>query len=272
MGQERECTCFSLNSSDYDYVAAEWFQECLFTRSEVLSFRVGMLSLLFWILCQLPQIMRNFRTKSVEGLATFLILQWFCGDVMNFVGSILTRQLSFQKLSAAVFVSMDITMMLQKLYYSKVKLAKVSVSSSSTQPLLIAFAMIMIPALTEAQVEESISMIQSCEPYHEMSPFSLTLGSVLGSLASCMYVGSRFSQISKNRQRQSTEGIAPSMFMFAVLGNLTYSIGIILRQDHIVKASPWLAGSLACMSLDIFILSQTYRYSKSANELSASVT
>ena len=271
-----ECTCLATleDHSSYDVLVARYFQECIYTPIERASFYVGMSSLLFWVMCQLPQFVTNYRNKSADALAALLLIQWLCGDITNLLGSILTKQLAFQKLSALLFVMMDVAMISQKFIYAKggrwpTRTIEVS---GSTQPLLIAtVALICLPSMAAAVVQaepwidtDSFRMIPSCEPPNDASEGTIVLGNVLGWISSCFYVGSRVAQITKNYQRQSTEGVAPTMFVFAIFGNLTYSLGILLRWERVGKATPWLTGSLMCLSMDIFIVTQSYVYSRRA--------
>jgi len=263
------CTCHSLEFESFDKPVAYWFQECLFEWQERASFYIGMTSLLFWIMCQLPQFIKNYHAKSTEGLAALLLIQWLFGDTTNLIVSVLNRQLAFQKLSAALFVCMDVTMLLQKLIYLKNgPIDKRTIVVGNAQPLLVvALAMLLLSESAHASLsripdeeEQQVWVIPSCEPNSTVSDSALFAGNVLGWVSSCFYVGSRVAQIRKNWQRQSTEGVASTMFMFAIMGNLTYSAGIMLRPDRVMSAMPWLVGSLTCMGMDIFIVSQSYYY------------
>lgn len=48
---------------------------------------------------------------------------------------------------------------------------------------------------------------------------------MVGWVSSAFYVGSRVSQIVKNTQRRSAEGLSMSMFMAAIVANLLYGAG-----------------------------------------------
>lgn len=259
------CQCFSLEHIYFDPIAARGFQECLFTWNERASFYVGMLSLVFWVLCQMPQFVTNYRNKSADALAPMLLAQWLLGDTLNLLGAVLTHQLAFQRISAALFVTMDLMMIAQKLYYSRRNLTQIS-TPSSTQPLLFIAMILAMTSLPQAAAHEKplvlmeLNLIESCEEELNISHSKLIMGNILGWTSTVFYVGSRLPQIMKNRRRKSTEGISDSMFVFAVLGNFTYSGGILLRNDHVVRSIPWLLGSLACMTLDITLVAQVWYY------------
>ncbi|KAJ3118513.1 hypothetical protein HDU96_000929 [Phlyctochytrium bullatum] len=60
----------------------------------------------------------NFKRKSVEGLSVGLILTWTFGDVCNLSGAILTNQLRTQVFVAAYFVSVDVVLCIQYVWYT----------------------------------------------------------------------------------------------------------------------------------------------------------
>ena len=88
------------------------------------------------------------------------------------------------------------------------------------------------------------------------------LGVILGWVSAAVYLTSRLPQIAKNCKRRSVEGLSVMMFTCAVLGNLTYSLGIFLRStepDKLREAAPWLLGSVGTLAMDFFILMQVRR-------------
>lgn len=87
-----------------------------------------------------------------------------------------------------------------------------------------------------------------------------TAGSVLGYASSLLYLGSRVSQIYKNWSRHSVEGLAMSMFLFAILANSCYGASILLRTytwAQLASSLPWLIGSLGTVALDATIFLQS---------------
>lgn len=86
----------------------------------------GAASILCWLLAQVPQLVHNYRTKSVDGLALPFLVSWLLGDATNLLGCILTHQLAFQRNLAAYFCFVDLGLTLQYLFYAR----KASKSSS----------------------------------------------------------------------------------------------------------------------------------------------
>ncbi|KAH9307853.1 hypothetical protein KI387_035764, partial [Taxus chinensis] len=84
---------------------------------------------------------------------------------------------------------------------------------------------------------------------------SSQLGTWLGWLMTAIYMGGRLPQIHLNIKRGTVEGLDPFMFMFAVLGNVTYVGSIIVRTLEWKKLQPnmpWLVDAAACILLDLF--------------------
>lgn len=89
---------------------------------EALSNFTGTGSLIVWIFAQSPfvlcvwsiltnrQIYQNYATKSVEGLSFVFLLQWTIGDLTNFFGAFLTKQLPIQVVIAAYMLTVDLTL------------------------------------------------------------------------------------------------------------------------------------------------------------------
>lgn len=96
------------------------------------------------------------------------------------------------------------------------------------------------------------------------------LGEVFGWIMACIYMGGRLPQIWLNIQRGTVEGLNPLMFVFALLGNITYVGSILVRSMDWAQLKPnlaWLVDAGVCVLLDIFILCQfVYYYSKAKVE------
>jgi solute carrier family 66 (lysosomal lysine-arginine transporter), member 1 len=61
----------------------------------------------FWLVCQLPQFIKNCRRRSVEALSFCFLMEWLGGDILNFAGSLLSGVLPTQIWLAGWFVVMD---------------------------------------------------------------------------------------------------------------------------------------------------------------------
>jgi len=84
----------------------------------------------------------------------------------------------------------------------------------------------------------------------------------IGWTSAILYLGSRFPQILKNCKTRC-EGLAPGLFFFAILGNATYALSIIVvstEQSYLIRNASWLAGSTVTICLDLCVLCQFFYY------------
>lgn len=90
------------------------------------------------------------------------------------------------------------------------------------------------------------------------------LGLVLGYISAASYLCARIPQIIKNYQQKSCEGLALLFFLLSLTGNFTYGISLVAysqESDYLLKALPWLLGSLGTIAEDSLIFVQFRLYS-----------
>ncbi|KAI1392393.1 PQ-loop-domain-containing protein [Hypoxylon trugodes] len=110
------------------------------------------------------------------------------------------------------------------------------------------------------------------EPSAE-SPVAV-LGLVLGYASAVCYLCARLPQIAKNYREKSCEGLALLFFLLSLTGNLTYGLSVFSYSPepaYIIKAIPWLLGSLGTIVEDCIIFYQFRIYSKSPQSKSNGV-
>ena len=94
--------------------------------------------------------------------------------------------------------------------------------------------------------------------------WEVAFGRAVGYVSALFYLGSRVSQILKNRKRKSCEGLSLSMFATAAVANVLYGLAIIVRAHGslslLLESTPWLLGSLGTVALDSTILAQSRWY------------
>ncbi|KAI0018092.1 PQ-loop-domain-containing protein [Xylariomycetidae sp. FL0641] len=94
-------------------------------------------------------------------------------------------------------------------------------------------------------------------------------GMVLGYASALCYLCARIPQIVKNHKEKSCEGLALLFFLFSLTGNLTYGLSVFAYSqdaDYLIKAVPWLLGSLGTIVEDCIIFYQFRLYSTPAKE------
>ena len=94
------------------------FNTCVPTNLALISSGLGLCSIIAWLFAQLPQIYKNYQLESAAGLSIFFLAEWLLGDLTNLLGAFLTKQASWQVILAAYYVSVDICLLSQYLWYS----------------------------------------------------------------------------------------------------------------------------------------------------------
>ncbi|KAF0474738.1 PQ-loop-domain-containing protein [Gigaspora margarita] len=93
------------------------FGACVYGKQEMTSILFGYLSIICWLNAQFPQLLKNYRNKSVDGLSLPFMVNWLLGDITNLLGCILTNQLPFQTYLATYFCIVDLALFYQYFYY-----------------------------------------------------------------------------------------------------------------------------------------------------------
>ncbi|PHH84468.1 hypothetical protein CDD83_1898 [Cordyceps sp. RAO-2017] len=97
----------------------------------------------------------------------------------------------------------------------------------------------------------------------ERSHSRVVAGLVLGYASAACYLCARIPQIVKNYREKSCEGLSLLFFMLSLTGNLTYGVSLIAYsqgKDYLLKALPWLLGSLGTIVEDATIFVQFRLY------------
>ncbi|KAL2122209.1 hypothetical protein VTJ04DRAFT_2664 [Mycothermus thermophilus] len=90
------------------------------------------------------------------------------------------------------------------------------------------------------------------------------IGIVLGYASAVCYLCARIPQIIKNYREKSCEGLALLFFLLSLTGNSTYGASVLAysqEPDYLLRALPWLLGSLGTMVEDCIIFVQFRIYS-----------
>ncbi|KMZ59177.1 hypothetical protein ZOSMA_6G01080 [Zostera marina] len=96
-----------------------YFHDCLCSSKDDFSFLLGMVSLLFWTVAEIPQIVTNFRNKSGHGVSFGLLFTWVIGDIFNLLGCMLEPvTLPTQLYTALLYTTVTTILVLQTLYYA----------------------------------------------------------------------------------------------------------------------------------------------------------
>ncbi|CAK6965199.1 lysosomal amino acid transporter 1 homolog [Scomber scombrus] len=228
-------------------------EECVDNVWEYCSVVIGLISMFCFLLSFLPQVYESYRNGKVEEAMSFGFLFFlFSGDLTSFAGCYLT----------------NLILISQFLYY------KIKNSSSRKSPVLKWLCFMWCGAATLVLLTLPKFIIDNSTTLDTQSPATSKsveiTGYTCGYLASVFYLSSRFPQLYKNFQRQSTEGTSYLLFALAMMGNGTYGLSVIVvlpalrgsKQTFIIKHLAWLIGSLGVLILDFFVTAQFIIYKK----------
>mmetsp|Transcript_19725 Transcript_19725/g.33881 ORF Transcript_19725/g.33881 Transcript_19725/m.33881 type:complete len:303 (+) Transcript_19725:91-999(+) len=289
------CRCEPAEIDGQPYVrwAAEWFGDCLYTSRDYSSFIIGLSSIFFWLWCQMPQFFENWRNGNADALSPYFLLIWLLGDSANMIGAILTQQLPTQQVTAIYFVSCDIIMVVQYIYYyfkNHVNKERESIVSGNTygtakggnRANMFGLGLMTLTVASRAALSLGGSsapsaltgrvLLQSPEEPICGAPgpdWQVLLGTVIGWGSAVLYLTSRMPQIVKNYQRKSVEGLSLGMFLSAVMGNLTYASSIFVRNmdaQYLWDRFPWLLGSVGTFLFDFTVFCQFHYYRNHGNQ------
>lgn len=97
------------------------FDTCLPTPLTLTSTLFGILSIIAWLFAQLPQVFKNYKLQSASGLSIYFLAEWLLGDATNLIGALLTQQAAWQVIVASYYVTVDVALVYQYIWYSHVK-------------------------------------------------------------------------------------------------------------------------------------------------------
>ena len=98
------------------------FHTCVPTPLAFLSTSLGIFSIISWLFAQVPQIYKNYQIQSASGLSIYFLAEWLLGDLTNLLGALLTHQAAWQVVVAAYYVTVDIALVSQYIWYTHAKL------------------------------------------------------------------------------------------------------------------------------------------------------
>lgn len=237
-----------------DYV--EWiykyFNDCISTPREKVSFAIGSFSNILWLVCSVPQIYHNCRSRHVESFSPFYFILICTADVLSLIGGLIVKVNFTQVLTGFIYVALDITLLTQYAIYHKRAMNNEAAVDDINQELsptkqhdsdipIMGIAPLM-PILA-ASIDYSI-------PYTK----DYLYGSLSGWMSFFIYTVSRIIQLRKNIKQRVLTDYSHLYVAILVTANATYSTSIFtksLDEEYLWKQTPWILGSLVPMTFDI---------------------
>jgi uncharacterized protein with PQ loop repeat len=248
---------------------------------ETLSWIFGLGSTLLWVGVFIPQIKTNYENGSIEALSFYLLLAWFIGNVLSFMGAT-GLQLDPNVIYVAVFHIVFNLIFLGQWFYYHLESDETISSTQENTPLLarnLSYSRDIIEKILK--VPEVIVFVIGCSVCLllkialSFTEESVWLSAAIAWLATAIFLVSRLPQIYLNSQRQSTQGLSLMAFIFAFAANKLMLLAILIRlinmtnakqqSDYLIKNSPWMIGLAGTGIFDIVIFVQFYLYQDTSN-------
>jgi uncharacterized protein with PQ loop repeat len=277
--EEIKCSCAPEFKDGYKFNSAifDIFGDCIYTPQDYVSFGFGIFSLALFMVSLLPQLYKNYKRKSVDGISPAMFYIWLLGDIASVAGALLTNQIISVLIVGVFFCFADVFAVFQCLYYRKFRRDKNV--DEETEVLLgydgvererlngISWPFFALFGICMAIKNEYSLTDDSPECKSEIPQHLQILGSILAWCSGLLYFCSRMPQIKKNFELKSVNGLAIKMFIIKLSANVSYGISIILRTPAINKkffqnVLPYLIGSIGTTFFDIIIMFQTLIYRK----------
>ncbi|ODV95510.1 hypothetical protein PACTADRAFT_25359, partial [Pachysolen tannophilus NRRL Y-2460] len=232
-----------------------------------LSLVAGYLSITSWLFAQLPQVIKNYNSKSVDGISLGFLLCWFAGDFLNFLSCLMMEALPFQIILSGYYCIIDSILGFQFFFYTKFK-NNYNFANLVSSSFIIGFnkaAAVPISFVSSSSASSSASASSSF-----VLPIigSMSLGKILAWACTFLYLSSRLPQLVHNFQRKSVKGLSVYLVAAALFGNLTYSISLITSESSLdggeiskqfwEKELSYFIGALGTVIFDLGILIQWY--------------
>lgn len=272
-----------------------------------LSSIFGSISFACYLILMVPQLVEQWRLKTVDGVSGMFLTIWLVGDIANFVGSIWAGLLPEVILISVWFLVADVVTVA---FYFYIKVFFDNKRKSLNHPNIHLHYDSLSP---DHPVEHAVRRRHSSNTLEDIlyQPedqsifvkyvlplmfviFAGVFGSVLspngsapsvllenpdtfgpqffGYLSAVLYLLARLPQIHKNWANKSTDGLSLLFFMLTLLGNVTYTLQIItFRSDweYIKLNFSWLLGSAGTIVQDIIILLQFHLYKNRHHDIIA---
>lgn len=248
-----------------DYI--EWiyiaFGDCVSTVRDKVSFSIGMVSNCLWLICSLPQIYHNFRTKHVDGQSPFYFSIMVCADSMSLIGAIITHALATQIVTGFIYVTVDIILVTQFTLYGgwPCQQRKKRLLDDNTYQNADGYTDSVNPSAVLAA-----GLVVGCAfdwgfPYRG----EYLYGSITGWIGTSLYLFSRVTQLIKNLERKYITDFSPIYVALIISANATYSLSVFIKSldpSYLWRQCPWIVGSLGPMCFDIFTSMQMCYYGR----------
>lgn len=239
------------------------FNDCVVTTRDKWSFAIGFISSILFLLCGLPQIIRNFKTKRVDGQSPAFFVILVLGALTSLLGVIVTGGLVTQLLTSGCSVATNVFLMAQYIYYRLFPGTRVShgddTSAQFNEMLIDQDNFPGAPIGTLVLAAHGAAYTDYQAPY---KGFQLA-GTLMGWLSAICFTSARVPQIVKNFKAKRVGELSPFFFAMTTSMNFTSALSIVLKDTSgtfLWKQLPFLMCAIGPLMGDVVIAIQMCAY------------
>ena len=217
----------------------------------------SILSIAFYSIVYLPQILLIYKNKSSHGISFLMLYVWTQADVLSLLAAILS-QLSINVVLLGWYDIATGIFMISFCYYYYPHSRDKPVKSSESSKTLLTILFFIVSNISLLVIAHTIISNHT----FDLSA-TLTAGEIIGWFTTFLYLIGRFPQIYINFKSKNVEGLSILMFVYTILGNICYLLSIVTlstEQSYIQSNLPWITTTVVSILLDIFVIFQIKYY------------
>jgi len=215
----------------------------------------------------------NYRNKSGKGVSLTFLWIWLIADIANIIGALMEHLLLTLLLVAVYYTIGDALLIGQIKYYKRYYKNGMPMGDGEGENIGEGEPLVRTNTLENLQMQEKerARTVSVCVVLFLFIFFGielLGLAQFFGWTSAVLYIGSRAPQILKNYRKKSTDGLALHMFVFALLGNVTYVMSVLLystEKHYVMQNLPWIVGSSGTLFFDVIVFGQFFYYNRASS-------
>ncbi|KAI8321674.1 PQ-loop-domain-containing protein [Martensiomyces pterosporus] len=227
--------------------------------NEAVSKVLGYFSIGCWLIVFAPQIYENYQRKSGEGISLLFLYIWILGDLFGLIGAVQQDLIVTALILYIYYFVADAILLAQIHYYSYVNKRAGRLDDNGE-------ARALTTATAHVTVTTTYSSSSSSPSKAAVTKIALV---IMGYVSALLFLGARIPQIVKNYRKKSCEGLSIGMFIFSILGNVSFTLSLLLYSldnNYILANIPWIIGSTGTLFFDLGIFYQFYLYHGTEDE------
>jgi len=219
----------------------------------------------------LPQIAKNYITKSVESQSLGFWILWCVGDATNLIGCLLTKQIITNTLLAIMYSICSVIALLQWIYYSHYYKERYKGSTKTVAGPAggVVGGTLCCLCFAHKFTNPELYEVHGKRRLLHLSPIGLEIfGTTLGWVMAVVYVFSRMPQMYKCATTKDVEDLSVMMYICTCIGNTTQMLSMIIKHvkslnvEYFQTNAPWIVNAGLCALQDLVIVYLISLYGK----------